>query len=469
MIGQDFASSIPIDDFAIQSSAYIPESRQSPPPSPIQQNIVLNMDSTRAKRRVTFKDDDEIQTISVYSSSVYSASDTSLADNEEDEEQEQEQEEKQDLYLELPQEEPALELLYSSPSPSPPPTPSPSTSISPERISKKASYDALQHRKQIRRYHQNPFGVNNPGYWYPLSPSPRSLSGDMIRHGIIPLPALRSLEMTEQLISESIEREMALNPNLSQTCSVAAKPTEPSPGSSLKKSSIIINNDAVAMLITDTDDDATNEYIDEEKEHGGMKEEDSVKICSSFTEPTTESVIQHTNSVHINEQPIMQDAANSFSSNYTEDEDEGEEEDEESDTSVTTSSPQPRSNDLFSQQRHQENEDKEESDLSRSIFDELAKRNKQTMGSFSEYQSPESVFPFEQSLMPLSATDNILFIPPPPIPSESVRFSNDPVWIDYPSVVHHQPTSNTKGLFFVKVLEAENLDFPIENGNGKCI
>ena len=75
-----------------------------------------------------------------------------------------------------------------------------------ERISKKESYSQLQERMQTRREH-----TVRPGYWYPS----RSLNGTMmIRQQ--PLPSLRSIEMTEQLIAESIQREMASNPHLLQ-------------------------------------------------------------------------------------------------------------------------------------------------------------------------------------------------------------------------------------------------------------
>lgn len=458
MIGRDFASDILVADLAIRSTAYMPpEQGQTPPPSPTKRSVTPNMDNKKAKRRVTFKDDKELQTIFVYSSSSFisSASEMSPADNEEEEEEEE-------LYLDLPREESILELPPSPPSlppsPSPSPSPLPSTSALPERISKKASYDALHYRKQIRRNSQRPStSTSEPGYWYPLSPSSRSLKDNMVRHGTLPLPELRSLEMTEKLISESIQREMALNPNLLQPCSAPAEPTrELSPHSSPKPQPMMINNDAVSVLITDTDDDAENEHTDEEKEYIDTEEDGSIETTSSISEQSIENVIQHINSVHINDEQLnTRHSVTSFCSNYIEDE----EDEEESDTSVATSSPQPQSNEL---QMQQENQDMQESDFSKSVFNELAKRHEQTMISFPEYQSP----PFEQNIVPLSAMDNVLFIPPKPQP---VQIDNDSVWIDYPTLMNHQPTSNAKGLFFVKVLKAENLDFPIDNGNNGFI
>lgn len=139
-------------------------------------------DTPKAKRRVTFNlDDIQIQTIPAYDSASSSSSEVSL-------------------------------------------------DIKPERISKKESYDALLKRKQFRRDHP----TTKPGYWYPLA-SPRTPI-------LMNQPITRSLELTELLINESIQREMNLNPNLHYT------PPSPSPSPDTKP-----HNDTV--LITDTDDE----------------------------------------------------------------------------------------------------------------------------------------------------------------------------------------------------------------------
>lgn len=75
-----------------------------------------------------------------------------------------------------------------------------SLDIKPERISKKESYDALMKRKQFRRDHP----TIKPGYWYPLA-SPRPILNSQ---------PISSLERTELLINESIQRELNLNPTL---------------------------------------------------------------------------------------------------------------------------------------------------------------------------------------------------------------------------------------------------------------
>jgi hypothetical protein len=74
----------------------------------------------------------------------------------------------------------------------------------PERISKKEMYDGLLKKIQDRREQQPGTPVTatekKPNYWYPVSPS--TLCSQ-------PLPTIRSLEHTEQLITESIQREYA--------------------------------------------------------------------------------------------------------------------------------------------------------------------------------------------------------------------------------------------------------------------
>lgn len=154
-VGQDFASSISVADLAIRSTAYTP-----PDPLP---------DIPRTKRRVTFNlQDIQVQTIPAYDSASSSSSEISL-----------------DI-------------------------------IKPERISKKESYDALLQRKQLRRDHPNTntstitaattttatTTTAKPGYWYPLA-SPRS--------SLMHTP-ISSLERTESLINETIQRELYSNP-----------------------------------------------------------------------------------------------------------------------------------------------------------------------------------------------------------------------------------------------------------------
>ncbi|KAI8358409.1 hypothetical protein BD560DRAFT_196342 [Blakeslea trispora] len=182
IIGRDFASTIVVADLAIRSSTYMPTS-QSATTSAEEREA-----EKKDKRRVTFNlDNIQIQTIPSYysSSSNVSSSDASLEDNTSDEEEQEKQEEQQ------------VEIA-----------PAASSSAPSERISKKESYNALQQRMQTRRGNQSHI---RPGYWYPS----RSLNGTMmIRQQ--PLPALRSIEMTEQLIAESIQREMASNPHLLQ-------------------------------------------------------------------------------------------------------------------------------------------------------------------------------------------------------------------------------------------------------------
>ncbi|KAI7896508.1 uncharacterized protein EV154DRAFT_492503 [Mucor mucedo] len=148
-VGQEFASNISVADLAILSTAYTPP--DTLPDTPI-----------KTKRRVTFNlQDIQVQTIPAYDSASSSSSEISL-----------------DI-------------------------------IKPERISKKESYDALLQRKQFRRDHPNTSTITaattttattttaKPGYWYPLA------SGPILTH-----TPISSLERTESLINETIQREL---------------------------------------------------------------------------------------------------------------------------------------------------------------------------------------------------------------------------------------------------------------------
>ena len=438
VIGHDFASNILVADLAIRSTAF--NSSSSSPSTSSNKSLneasdeeqENNDNNKKAKRRVTFNlDNVQVQTIPTYSSC--SSEDSSESDSSLEQEDE--------------------DCIFSPPSSAvvdvvPPPPPPPSTPMMPppqstnatisERISKKASYDALQQRKQIRRRDNcNHFLTTKPGYWYPLSPpttTRSSANGGMVRYGS-PLPTLRSLEMTERLITESIQREMALNPNLLHHAS-AKKPnyTQETPITGTPPRSPIINNDAVSMLITDSDDDG-----DDEQEN----DEDSIQ-------EKTQNDNDKTGLASNDEQPNMRNSPESFSSVLIDDDDD--DDDEESDTSATTSSPEP-------QAKYNQEKEQVETDFTKSVYNELAKRRNQKIIPFPEYEPPKLTFPFQQNLIPISANGDVMIIPPP-------QNNYDPVWIDNPSInTIKNDQTQTRGIFFVKVLEAENLDFPIDNGN----
>lgn len=376
LIGQQFASSILLADLAIQSTAYIPSTSAAAHDE--------KKDTKKAKRRVTFKDDIQVQMIPIYSS----CSSASSSSEEED----------------LPQ-------------PKEPVIPS-------ERISKKAAYDALQYRKQVRR---TTHPTSKSGFWYPLNPptTTTTTNNGMVRHSSHPLPALRSLEMTEQLISDSIEREMALYPNLRQQedQEILASPLPP-------PSPPLDTNNTTSILIIDSDEEEeeeeehnTSEYFTTQEEHDD-DDEDIIyqtrhdiyqsSVDSKHEEEEEEEDDHYQTRLEIaelektpsleneanNEHSIMQHSANSM---YIED----------SDTSVTTSSP--------------------------TGFEEKFQAE-DVISSFEKYSPPELTLPFEKKFISISTKSS----------------SNIPTFI-HP--VHH--------LFFIKVLKAEHLDFPVENGKKK--
>lgn len=437
VIGHDFASNILVADLAIRSTAF--NSSSSSPSTSSSKSLNKasdeeqenNDNNKKTKRRVTFNlDNVQVQTIPIYSScSSEDSSESDISLEQEDE----------DCIFSPPS--PVVNNVIPLPSPPPPSTPlisplqSTNAAIS-ERISKKASYDALQQRKQIRRRdNSNHFLTTKPGYWYPLSPATTtrsSATGGMVRYGS-PLPTLRSLEMTERLINESIQREMALNPNLLHHA--AAKKcnyTQETPTIATPPRSPIINNDAVSMLITDTDDDD-----DGDDEH-------SLQEKAQNNNDKTGVAIN-------DEQPNMRNSPESFSSVLIDDDDD--DDDEESDTSVTTSSPEP-------QVKYNQGKEQVETDFTKSVYNELAKRRNQKVIPFPEYEPPKLTFPFEQNLIPISANGDVVVVPPP-------QNNYDPVWIDNPSPNNAIKIDQTQArdIFFVKVLKAENLDFPIDNGN----
>ncbi|KAF1799015.1 hypothetical protein FB192DRAFT_1345885 [Mucor lusitanicus] len=394
----------------------------------------------KVKRRVTFNlDNVQVQTIPIYSS-------CSSSDESTDSDNSSQHEEEDAIFSPPTTRTTAIQDAIAVPpssSPPPPMTPMPlqpsSTVTVSERISKKASYDALQQRKQIRRRdNSTSMLASKPGYWYPLSPAGAtrsSASGGMVRYGS-PLPTLRSLEMTERLITESIQREMALNPNLLHDA--AAKKNSYTQDTSTTAAPPIVNNDAASVLITDNDSD-------DEEDHENSQQ------------PTKEEAHNRHDKTGIainDEQPNMRHSPESFSSVLIDDDDDEEEEEEgESDTSVTTSSPEP-------QVKYTQDKDQVETDFTNSVYNELAKRHNRAVIPFPEYEPPKLTFPFEQNLIPISANGDVVILPPP-------RDNNDdPVCIDCSSpstAVNEQP--QTRGVFFVKVLRAENLDFPIDNDN----
>ncbi|CAO3628080.1 unnamed protein product [Mucor fragilis] len=467
MIGHDYASNILVADLAIRSTAVFNSAISSPSTASMNEASDVeeqeeNLDNgKKVKRRVTFNlDNVQVQTIPVYSS-CSSSDESSESGNS------SQQEDEDDIFsppitstttttaILDEVEEASVAMPPLSPPPPPPPMtrmtsmplqPSSTATVS-ERISKKASYDALQQRKQIRRRdNSSSMLASKPGYWYPLSPTSTtrsSANGGMVRYGS-PLPTLRSLEMTERLITESIQREMALNPNLLQNA--AAKKNSYTPDTSTISTtssttappkSPIANNDAASMLITDTDSD--DEEDREDSQHL-IKEEEA------------QNHHDKTGTAINDEQPNMRNSPESFSSVLIDDDDEEEEEEGESDISVTTSSPEP-------QVKYAQGKGQVETDFTNSVYNELAKRHNQAVISFPEYEPPKLTFPFEQNLIPISANGDVMILRPP-------QENGDPVCVDcsFPVTAVNDP-SQTKGVFFVKVLRAENLDFPIDNDN----
>jgi hypothetical protein len=416
-IGHDFASkNILVADLAIRSTAYRhhhPTSNittKSTTTTAITPTVVAPLlpitpprDSAgegggKAGRRVRFNlDDIQIQTIPAYdsASSISSSSEISYIEEEEEDptisttnsSKEQQQVKEQE------QEEP----IKPSIQPQSPPQPQQQQ----ERISKKASYDALQKRKQFRRDHLQI--MNKPGYWYPLaaSSSPRSISTNK-------QPSIRSLEMTEKLINESIQRELKLNPNLQY------KPPSPSPSPQ-----------------SDVDEEQKESVVKPVK-----KEEEDQRLISVLILDTDEEE-------EYDDEPMTATTTNTAATTATYDIEEEQE-------SITTAT-----------------------DFPSSIYNELAKRNSQEekIISVQEYQPSNPTFPFELTTAAAAATattapNNDLIISPPPSPPLILDDdSSSVVWIDHTSLLINKQDSTTasarRGVFFVKVLKAESLDFPI--------
>ncbi|KAK4516224.1 uncharacterized protein ATC70_011193 [Mucor velutinosus] len=460
VIGHDYASNILVADLAIRSTVAFNSAISSPSTasmneaSDVDEQKEIHDKGKKVKRRVTFNlDNVQVQTIPIYSS-CSSSDESSESDNS------LQQEEDDDIFFppvtttttakQVEGDDTPVAVSPSSPPLSPMSHMTPmalqpsSTATISERISKKASYDALQQRKQIRRRdNSNSMLSSKPGYWYPLSPTSAtrsSANGGMVRYGS-PLPTLRSLEMTERLITESIQREMALNPNLRHH--VAAKKnnytqgtstTSTTPTTTAPPKSPLVNNDAASMLITDSDSD--DEEVHENSQHV-IKEE-----AQNHHDKT---------GIAINdEQPNMRHSPESFSSVLIDDDDE--EEEGESDTSVFTSSPEP-------QVKYTQDKEQVDTDFTNSVYNELAKRHNQAAIPFPECEPPKLTFPFEQNLIPISANGDVVILPPP-------QDNNDLVCIDCSSpATDVNDQLHTRGVFFVKVLRAENLDFPIDNDN----
>lgn len=406
IIGQQFASSIILADLAIKSTAYMP------PPST---STAVALDDTngtkKSKRRVTFKDDIQVQMIPVYSSC------SSASSSSED--------------LALPEEPETV----AKPIPAP-------TIIPSERISKKATYDALQYRKEVRRRDNNSFqpSSSRSAFWYPLNPpaTTTTTNNGMIRH---PLPTLRSLEMTERLISESIERQMALYPNLRQQDDDSSSNEVDQPNEDILSSpSSNINNNTNSILIIDSDDeeeeqDPTEDFttyddrpnIEHQSSTEDEQEDDDfiqtrLEIAELEKTPSLENDSDYREPITLkNEHSTMQTSANSM---YIED----------SDTSTTSSvsplplppsSPPPTTT-------HHENDNFEDRFQPEDVI-----------SSFEKYSPPKLTLPFEEKFISISTKSTTTAITTPTFNHSAHR------------------------LFFIKVLKAEQLDFPIENGKEK--
>ncbi|KAI9248964.1 hypothetical protein EDC94DRAFT_332489 [Helicostylum pulchrum] len=91
----------------------------------------------------------------------------------------------------------------------------------------------------------------------------------------------------------------------------------------------------------------------------------------------------------------------------------------------------------------------------------------------SNCEPPNLTFPFEQNLVPIITNKDVLIISPPPspqLPQEDSDDSENPVWVDHASLLINRNSfqaQERRGVFFVKVLKAESLDFPIENDHTK--
>lgn len=420
VVGHDFVSNILVADLAIRSTAYKPP---SPPPNyddhrydkDSSNSRVKNNSAVKAKRRVTFNlDNIQIQTIPAYESNISSTSTSSLGIEVED-----------PIMMMKDKVAPSLVLreeipsLYQEPPPAPPIS-QPSTS---ERISKKASYDALQKRKQYRRDHQQP--TIKPGYWYPLATS----RTQMMRQ---PLPSMRTLEMTERLINESIQREIALNPNLTYT----PPSPSPSPKSDADEQVATTSNstNTMTVLITDTDDEEEEEESQSDSMNNDSERVESVSPTNIYTTTTNTTA---SNTVIFSEEEEVE--------------------------SLTTTTTMPQPLPLPPTNNNEAtNIIKQGSDFEQSIYDELAKRYSEN----NEFQP----FPFEQNLIPISANKDVLIISPPPSPpplklhDDEDDSEEEAIWIDHPSLlINASRNREHRGLFFVKILNTESLDFPIDN------
>ncbi|KAI9478778.1 MAG: hypothetical protein EXX96DRAFT_259630 [Benjaminiella poitrasii] len=449
IIGHEFAANIDIANLAIQSSNAEYAARPVTPPTAES----IDDEETKTRRRVTFNlNDIQVQTIPTNDDDS-SVSSLSLIDSSDEE-------------------EPAeLASSPSSPLHAPP---------IPERISKKASYDALQQRQASRRRDQHKCPLTaKPGYWYPLNPtgsSSTSLSStsanDIIRHTGSPLPTLRSLEMTERLIHESIQREMALNPHLSSNQRRSSEP------SSL----------ATTTLPTDVSHRTVrgNMLISDSEEEEDDDDGDEIFSVTDYEQPKQQIDIDNLRHLPQQNMSYMQfnharqlSIDNSISSMYM---------DDSTDTSVTTSSPQPPPLDddddvmmLFGKRRQEKEE--LETDFSKSIYNELARRHNQEVIPYTEYQPPRLTFPFEQTLIPVSAEHEAHITTwqqqqQPLITTVTNKQSPKPDLVSSVCIVTSPTIANTittseathptlerpkNHFFFVKVLKAENLDFPIDD------
>lgn len=386
-IGNEFSSNIRVAELAIRSTAYkLPSTSMTSPTSTTiaESKVELPDTAIKQKRRVTFNlDNIQVKTISDYDSdnfSTSSISDTSSLHEHSEEEEAEEEEKHQKQIAANSNINCNLNTEYQERSIQEP-------IVSAERISKKESYDALQKKRQSRRDHQQP--ITKPGYWYPLAPHRIS---NPIRQSI----PTRSLELTERLLSETIQREMLLNPSIKQQYTPPSP--SPSPRSDLEEPTCASSSSSAkrhdTILVSDTD-----------------KEEPST------SEPTT-----------------------------------------------TKDSPSDKDSSAIPKEEQR-------NDFTKAVYRQVS--------PISNYEPPCLTFPFEQNLVPIATNKNVLIISPPPSPQQQ-QFqknvhnnsnNNDPVLVDHHTslLINKKsfPKQERRGIFFIKVLKVESLDFPVENGKRK--
>ncbi|KAI8968174.1 hypothetical protein BDF20DRAFT_165220 [Mycotypha africana] len=349
-------------------------------------------------------------------------------------------------------------------------------------------------------------------FWYPLNPPLQRTVLSTDRNGYYAqntsLPFIKPLAETEKLIDDAIEREKkALQMN---TCAITSRKNIFIDGRSAASTrfsaspALSSSDEMSSILICDSEEEEEDyDTIIRSRDPVSLSRSKPIVVHGKITDlnPNSQPIPlplpasfheQSSNNHPISHLPQLQSSLADSDSHF-----EHNLEMIHSNDTVSNVIPAPLP---INNQSHSDDESivfsksplSLETDFSKSIYNEFAKRHNQKLIPMEEFEPPKLTFPLEHELIPVSGafnSDPALSINPQedensssddgmdigyclrPSSGTSVNDSistvdevNDPVWIDYTAETKLSSSSEAaRKLFFVKVLKAENLDFPIEN------